>query len=81
MVITVKFYSFYQNLAGKESIQVQMPDHSTLGDLLDTLKELFPQLFPEAEKALFIINQKAAVRESVLNDGDQVLMLAILSGG
>lgn len=81
MNITVKILSPLKELAGTGETSVELPDRATITDLLVTLREPFPDLFPAAERAMYMANHKIVSRETVLNDGDQVMLLQPLGGG
>lgn len=81
MEVTVKFLTIYRHSTGIKQIVISIPDGGTLGDLLQRLKELIPQLFPAAEHARFIVNQCIGHQQTILNDRDQILMIEVLAGG
>ena len=80
MNVTVKFTS-YSSLAGTSASVLELPDGATVADLAGLLAERFPGLFPKAERAIYLVNQRTGTRDTRLNDGDQVLMLQVLAGG
>jgi molybdopterin converting factor small subunit len=58
-----------------------LPAGATGADLAARLAEQFPAIFPQAERAIYLVNQRTGAGDTLLNDGDQVLMLQILGGG
>ena len=80
MNVIVKFVS-YAKLTGMSESLVELPEGATVADLGGVLAERYPRLFPVAERAVYLVNQRTATRESRLCDGDQVLMLQMLGGG
>ena len=81
MKVTVQFFSYYKNLAGAESATVDLTEGAKLSTLVNLLMEQYPGLAPARERAMFMIDQRMASRETVLSDGDQVIMLQIVGGG
>jgi molybdopterin converting factor small subunit len=81
MRVTVQFFSFYKNLAGAESAEVELPDGAKVAKLVTLLVEQFPGLAPIRERAMFMIGPQIASRETVLNDGDKIIMFQLLGGG
>lgn len=79
MVISVKI-KHYETIEGKEELSVQMPDDSLFEELLDKLKEIAPEVFP-AEDALYMINGRFARSDTVLKDGNSVIVLPPVMGG
>jgi molybdopterin converting factor small subunit len=80
MNVTVKFTS-YSSLAGTSACVLELPVGATVSDLASLLAERFPSLFPRAERAIYLVNQRTGTRDTRLTDGDQVLMLQVLAGG
>lgn len=81
MTITVRFKHYHTIIAGKEEVTVQLPGGSNLGDLICKLKEMLPELFPEANKASYSINSRLAGPDTILTNGNVVNMLTIIMGG
>ena len=80
MKVTVKFFA-YKELAGTDRSVVELPEGATVDDLAGMLRERFPGLFPMAEWAMYLVNQRTGAGDTRLSEGDQVLMLQILGGG
>jgi molybdopterin converting factor small subunit len=81
MNITVEFISPLNSAAGANRTLLAVPEGGTLANLVGALREQFPNLFPAGERAMFMIDQTLARRETVLRDGDRVLMMQLLGGG
>ena len=80
MNVTVKFTS-YSSLTGTSESVLDLPAEATVADLASLLAERFPNLFPMAERAIYLVNHRTGTRDTRLNDGDQILMLRVLAGG
>ena len=80
MNVTVKFFAF-KDLAGTSESEVDLPARATVAALAGLLAEQFPALFPAADRAIFLVNDKIGGRDTALNDGDRVLLLQVLGGG
>ena len=81
MEISVKFMSQLRTLAGTEGATVELPDGATVADLRDSLRGLFPDIFPLVQHAMIMINHKIVAPDAVLRDGDQVMFLQLMGGG
>lgn len=81
MRITVKFMSQLKVLAGTDEAVVELPGGATVADLFRLLRKSFPDIFPLAEQAMVMANQKIVAPETGLQDGDQVMLLQLLGGG
>jgi len=78
--VTVKFFA-YKELAGRSEDVVELPAGATVAALAGLLAERFPALFPPADRAIYLINDRIGGRDTALNDGDRVLLLQALGGG
>ena len=81
MKVTVKFFAHFRNLAGTDMLPVTLPEGANIAALVATLAEQLDQPSLRTERALFIVNQTNATPQTVLQDGDEVLMLHLLGGG
>ena len=81
LTITVRFLAQLRDLAGVDEASVELPEGTTVAGLIRSLRELFPDLYPAAERAAFMVNQTNAVPETVLSDGDRIIVLQVLGGG
>ena len=80
MKVTVQFVS-YSKLTGTNESLLELPEGAAVADLAGVLAERYPRLFPLAERAVYLVNQRTATRETRLKDGDQVHMLRVVGGG
>jgi molybdopterin converting factor small subunit len=80
MNVTVKFLT-YAKLARTSECVLELPLEATLAELIGLLAERFPDLFPTAERAIYLVNHQTGARDTRLNDGDQIIMLQVLGGG
>ncbi len=80
MQITVNFFS-YAKQAGKSECVYELSPGATLADLTRLLAERLPLLFPAANAAIYLVNRRTGARDTLLSDGDQVIMLQVISGG
>ena len=81
MRISVKFMSQLRTLAGAEETTVELPDDATVAQLVDALREPFPDIFPLVQHAMIMVNHKIVAPEVVLREGDQVMLLQLMGGG
>ena len=80
-MITISFVSQLRGLAGTDEASVELQSGATVALLIDALRGRFPALFPAADRAAYLVNARHATPETVLRDGDRVLVLQILGGG
>jgi len=81
MHIRVLFFGMLKDLAGRGSDSLELPDHSTLRDLLAHYQRQIPRLECLAASLAMSINQEYAPPDSQLKSGDEVALLPPVSGG
>ncbi|MEW6185940.1 MAG: MoaD/ThiS family protein [Thermodesulfobacteriota bacterium] len=81
MQVSVTFFSFIQQWAGTDRLQVDLTEESTVISLLEILSEKFQIPAIKDQPLSIMVNQKVVQPQSVLNEGDQVLLLPIMEGG
>ncbi len=81
MQVTVKFFSFFQPIAGTDQLSIDLPAGASLGDLLDSLSERFHNSSFTNLRAMILVNGRNASPDTALQDGDDVLLLPVLGGG
>jgi len=70
-----------KDLTGRSSDSLDLPEHSTLRDLLAHYQQQIPRLKPIAASLAMSINQEYSPPESLLQSGDEVALLPPVSGG
>jgi len=81
MQIRVLFFGILKDLAGQSSSLVELPQPSTLDDLLRCLSQQVPRLNEHLPSIAVSINHEYARSGSVLRHGDEVALLPPVSGG
>jgi len=83
MKVKVVYFSIIRDYAGTKEETIDLPNGSTLSDLLDRLKKLRPNLFKlEPETGILtMVNGKVEKHSKKLKDGDEVALLPPVSGG
>lgn len=79
MRIRTLFFATYRELAGAETLDVDLPPGATAADLVARLRQSGMARLP-AEPAL-AVNQEYAALTTSLSDGDEVALLPPVAGG
>ncbi len=79
-VVHVRFFAHYADLAGMRACDTELPEGSTVGDLVQRLREDLPlqSLPPEP---LVAVNRDYADLGRPLVSGDEVALIPPVSGG
>lgn len=80
MRIQTLLFATYRDLAGTESLELELPSGSTAGDLVARLRERRGLEGLPTEPAL-AVNQVYAPLSTSLADGDEVALLPPVAGG
>ncbi|HTL58767.1 MAG TPA: MoaD/ThiS family protein [Candidatus Limnocylindrales bacterium] len=81
MRVTVSFYSYFKDLTGCKETSQELPDGSTLGDLLPKLNVRFPKLEPMEKSMLVAVGLDYQSRNYILKEGDVVSLFPPVQGG
>ena len=81
MKIRVKYFSALRDITGKISEELEMPDGSTLGDLINWFFRQYPKAQAFKEELLVLVNGKSLDWSYVLSGGDEVAIMPPVSGG
>ncbi len=84
MRVRVRFFSILKDVAGRESMELELPDGSRLRDLLEKIYKLYPDLEKlggEDVGVIALVNGNYGKLDDVLRDGDEVALIPPASGG
>src|SRR5512133_104016 len=81
MQITVRFYSYFKDVADCSGTTQEMAEGATVGDLMEALAVRFPGLKPLQGSALVAVGVDYQDRGLTLNPGDEVSPLTPAQGG
>ena len=81
MSVTVSFYSYFKDLTGCARVAEDLPDGSTVGDLLARLGKRFPKLEAMQKSTLVAVGVDYQSRQYPLKEGDEVALFPPVQGG
>jgi molybdopterin converting factor small subunit len=81
MQVTVCFYSYFKDLAGRAQVTETLPQGSTLEDLFERLIARFPKLAGLQKSALMAVGVEYQDRNYVLKAGEEVSLFPPVQGG
>lgn len=81
MEVSVRFYSYFQDLTGCAQTRETFPSGTTLGGLHDQLANKFPKLSVMKRSTLIAVGVDYQPRDYVLKDGDEVSLFPPVQGG
>ncbi len=60
---------------------LELPENSTVGDLIAHVRDIFPQLAPPDVDIVAAVNAEYVEGSTVLHQGDEVALIPPVSGG
>lgn len=81
MKIRVCFFSYFKELTGCAEAAEELPDGSTLAELLPRLFGRFPRLEPMQRSMLIAVGVEYQTKDHRLKDGDEVSLFPPVQGG
>ena len=81
MRVRILFFGILKDLAGKSSDSLEMPDGSSVRELLSLCSVQAPKLRESLASIAVAVNQEYAGPETALKSGDEVALLPPVSGG
>lgn len=79
--ITVKLFAAYQDAYQQPELQLTFPEGSTVATVRDRLIAEHPELAQWQEVTRFGINYEFVEPDTVLQSGDEVVLIPPVSGG
>ena len=80
MRVTSLFFASYRDLVGAEEIELDLPEGSTVSELVDLVRSR-PGADAIPEAPVVAVNREYASADTVLSDGDEVAFIPPVAGG
>lgn len=81
MKLCVRLFAAAKQAAGRDSVDVELPERATIGRLRERLAEEFPQLSGLIRQAMFSIDAEYAGDEQEIHPDADVACIPPVSGG
>jgi molybdopterin synthase sulfur carrier subunit len=81
ITVTVKLFAAYQEAVGQSEIQLSVPANTSVIAIRDRLIQNHPQLNQWQALTRYGINLNFVEPETILQDGDEVVLIPPVSGG
>ena len=81
MKTTVRLFAILREKAGTSKLTLELPEHSTVADLLAAMETSFPNLSASAPHTMIAVNTEYVEKTHSLHDGDEVALIPPVSGG
>ncbi len=81
ITVTVKLFAAYQEAVGQPEIQLSVPVKTPVVAIRDRLLQDYPQLKQWRDLTRYGLNLTVVGPETILQDGDEVVLIPPVSGG
>ena len=81
MNVRVRLFAAAKQVAGQDSVTVELPEGATVADLRRRLADDIPQPSGLLDRVLFSVNLKYAVDDGQIPSGAEVACIPPVSGG
>jgi sulfur-carrier protein len=79
--IRVKLFAIYQEAFATSELELLFPQQATVGNVLEFLIQQKPYLAKWQDVTRFGVNLKFVTSDTVLQDGDEIVLIPPVSGG
>ncbi len=80
MKVSVLAFARFRELLGFHNVKLEIPDQSTVTDLITLLIDKYPQ-FNQCTSKMIAVNEEYCGSETILKNGDVVALIPPVSGG
>ena len=81
MHVRLLFFATLKDIVGSRDLRIDIPEGSTIGDLLSQLEQRYPRIKDYRSIALTAINEEYADKSARISEGDEVAIFPPVSGG
>ena len=81
LTVTIKLFAIYQEAYGQTEIQRTFPPGTAIATVLEQILQEKPQLAPWQTITRFGCNHQFVPGETLLKDGDEIVLIPPVSGG
>lgn len=81
MNVSVHFTGFQRTLTKAQSIKVPLLDNMRVVDVLNYIKDRFPQLPLQENEVFVVVNNDVCLKDRLLESNDRISILPHIGGG
>lgn len=81
ITVTVKLFAIYQEAYGRPEVEWQFSAGTTVGAVRDRALTEHPKLEPWRDRTRLGLNLQFVADDTLLHDGDEVVLIPPVSGG
>jgi molybdopterin synthase sulfur carrier subunit len=81
ITVTVKLFAAYQDAYGAPDLVLEVPQNTTVEQVCDRILHDRPQLAPLKATTQFGVNLEFVSSDTVVKNGDEIVLIPPVSGG
>ena len=81
MQVRLLFFASLKDIVGSRELRFDIPEGSTVGDLLSQLEGAYPRMKDYRSVILTAVNEEYAGKAAPISEGDEVAIFPPVSGG
>ena len=81
MKVQLKLFAVAKQLVGTDSVEIELPERPTVGQLRIALAGQYPELTDVLAQTTFAVNQEYATDQTTLTPNSEVACIPPVSGG
>ena len=81
MRLTVRLFAWARELVGRDALEIELPDGSTVGDVRAALQDRCPELGMEREAVRIAVDEEFVAGDRIVVEGDDLAVIPPVSGG
>jgi molybdopterin converting factor small subunit len=81
MTVRVQFFAQLRDVSGTPELQIELDEHSSIGDLLDRIYQQKPALRVHDQSTLIGVGVEFVGRDYIVRPGDTIAVMPPVQGG
>ena len=81
ITVQARFFALYRERVGQTMVEISLPAHSTVGDLVQEVHRRYPEFSPNPNAVVVAVNREYVVHTHVLAEKDEAAFIPPVSGG
>ncbi len=81
ITVKVKLFAIYQEILATPELEMMLPQQTTVANVLESLIQQQPYLAKWREVTRFGVNLQFVESDTILQDGDELVLIPPVSGG
>ena len=81
ITVTIKLFSIYQEAYNLSELELNFPPQTKVGEVLDYILSQKPKLAKWRDVTRFGVNLQFVEADTIVQDGDEIVLIPPVSGG